>query len=79
VTAPTATRPAETADPLRAAITRARAAAERARRSRGLGDLTPDDPRIAAAELARDEPDGDADRAASDAYEQQRNRQGGEF
>jgi hypothetical protein len=82
VTAPTATRPAETtpADPLRAAIARARAAAEHARRSRGLGDTGPEDPRIAAAELARGEPGDEGDiRAAQDAYEQQWNRQGGEF
>jgi hypothetical protein len=72
MTAPTTTRPAETpADPLRAAIARARAAADRVRAERGLGDTGPDDPRIAAAELARDEPDGDADRAAADSYEQQ--------
>jgi hypothetical protein len=79
VTAPTSIRPAETpADPLRAAITRARAAAERARRERGLGDTGPDDPRIAAAELREPGDEGDI-RAAQDAYEQQRNRQGGDF
>jgi hypothetical protein len=72
VTAPTATRPAETpADPLRAAIARARAAADRVRAERGTGDTGPADPRIAAAELRHGEPDGDADRAASDAYERQ--------
>jgi hypothetical protein len=80
VTAPTVTSPAATpADPLREALARARAAADRVRAERGPGDTGPEDPRIAAAEMARDEPDGDADRAASDAYEAQRNRQGGEF
>jgi hypothetical protein len=71
MTAPTTTRPAETADPLREAIARARAAADRVRAERGPGDTGPEDPRIAAAELARDELDGDADRAAGDAYERQ--------
>jgi hypothetical protein len=78
--APTTTRPAETADPLRAAITRARAAVDRVRAERGLGDTGPEDPRIGEAELARDEPGDEGDiRAAQAAYERQRNRQGGEI
>jgi hypothetical protein len=73
VTAPTVTRPAATpADPLREALARARAAADRVRAERGLGDTGPEDPRIAAAELARGEPGDEGDiRAAENAYEQQ--------
>jgi hypothetical protein len=78
MTAPTTTRPAETADPLREAIARARAAADRVRGERGLGDTGPEDPRIAAAELGEPGDEGDI-RAAENAYERQRNRQGGEF
>jgi hypothetical protein len=72
VSAPTTTRPAETppADPLREAIARARAAADRVRAERGLGDTGPEDPRIAAAELGEPGDEGDI-RAAQDAYEQQ--------
>jgi hypothetical protein len=70
VSAPTTTRPAETADPLHEAIARARAAADRVRAQRGLGDLTPDDPRIAAVELGEPGDEGDI-RAAQDTYERQ--------
>jgi hypothetical protein len=70
MTAPTTTRPAGTpADPLRAAIARARAAADRLRAERGLGDTSPADPRIPAAELGEPGDEGDI-RAAEDAYEQ---------
>jgi hypothetical protein len=79
MTAPTTTRPAVTpADPLREALARARAAADRVRAERGPGDTSPDDPRIAFAELGEPGDEGDI-RAAQDGYEQQWNRQGGEF
>jgi hypothetical protein len=56
------------ADSLRADIARARTAAEHARRSRGLGDTGPEDPRVAAAELGEPGDEGDI-RAAETAYE----------
>lgn len=52
-------------------IARARAAAEQARRSRGLGDTSPEDPRVAAAEWGRGLDCPDATAAAERAYEAQ--------
>jgi hypothetical protein len=58
------------ADSLRADLARARAAAEQARRGRGLGALA-DDSRIGEAEMRRGEDDDGATRAAQNAYERQ--------
>lgn len=53
------------------ALARARAAAEHARRTRGLGDIAPEDPRVAAVEWWSGCDDPDESRAAGDAFEAQ--------